>query len=200
MFSKIAVIATFAVAAPATSTTVTFRPEAESCYIRDSLSGEESFNGVENTESSRFSTSLDTTLLDVLSSAASFSIDIALSPNILIGVLNPSHDLLPCSHVWAKAIDSSSNIPFFNQLHCVPSSNSFELVLTQFSWVDLHSTLGSSEGNVSNCQLESHQGSEGLYLLEVNVFGISGTSLGWQQMSRMLSSEQKIRKPKSTYL
>jgi hypothetical protein len=95
----------------------------------------------------------------VLSCAASFSIDIALSSDVLISVLDPSHNLLIGSHVWAEAIDSGSNIPLLDQLHGVSPGYSLELILAQLSWVNFHSSLSSSKWDIGDSELESHEGS-----------------------------------------
>jgi len=146
--------------------------------VSECLDVEALSNGIVYSKSCRLSSSCNTTLTNVLSRAASFSVDIALSSDILVGVLDPSHNLLIGSHVWAETIDSSSNIPLLDKLHSVPPGNSFELILTQLSWVNFHSSLGSSEWDIGDSKLESHEGSQGFNLLKVNVFSISCTSLG----------------------
>jgi hypothetical protein len=164
--------------------------KGESDLIDKGLSVEEFLNGVENTESGRFSTSLDSTLLDELSSAAAFGVDILLSLNLLVGILNPGHDLLVGAHVRSEAINGGSDEVLLNELHSVLSSNTLELSRGKGLGVNLHSSLGTTEGYVSNSEFESHEGSESLDLLKIDMGRVSSSTFDGKFMGGVLRSKQ----------
>jgi hypothetical protein len=120
---------------------------------------------VVNTEASGLSTSSDTTLGDVLASATSLSVDILLTLHLLIGVLDPGHDLLVGAHVGSEAIDGGSNEAFLDKLHGVATSDAFKLSLAQCAGIDLDTSLGTAEGDISDGQLEGHKRCEGFSFL-----------------------------------
>jgi hypothetical protein len=112
---------------------------------------------VVNTETSRLSTSSNTSLGDVLASAASLSIDVLLSSHLLIGILDPGHNLLVGSHVGSETIDGWSNKTFLDKLHGVTTGDSLELGLAQTAGINLDTTLGTTEGDISDSELEGHK-------------------------------------------
>jgi hypothetical protein len=75
----------------------------------------------------------------------------------LIGVLDPSHDLLVGAHVRAKAVDSGSNESLLDELHGIAASNSLELRLAEGLRINLDTTLGTTEGDISYSELEGHK-------------------------------------------
>jgi len=162
--------------------------KGKSDLVNKGLGVEEFSNGVENTKSGGFGTSLDTTLLDELSSAASFRVDVLLSLNLLVGILDPGHDLLIGAHVRSETIDSGSNEVLLDELHSVLSGNTFEFSLGKISRLNLNSTLGTTEGDVSDSELESHERSEGFDFLEIDVRRVSGSSLDGELVSGVLGS------------
>jgi hypothetical protein len=113
--------------------------------------------GVVDTETSRLSSASNTTLRDVLASAAALSIDVLLASHLLIGILDPSHDLLVGSHVGAEAINGGSNETLLDELHGVATGDSLELSLAQAAGVNLDTTLGTTEGDISDGKLEGHK-------------------------------------------
>lgn len=127
-------------------------------------------------------------MTDVFTSAASLGVDVLLSNDVLVSILDPGHDLLVGTHIWTKAVNSCSNEALLDKLHSVSSSNSLQLSLGNLSWVNLNSSLTSSEGHIGDGELEGHETSQSLHLLQINVFGVTSTSLGWQCVSGMLSS------------
>jgi hypothetical protein len=161
----------------------------ETALLDEGLLVEELTGGVVNTESGGFSASLDTALLDVFSSAAALSIDVLLSLNVHVRVLDPRHDLLVGSHVGAKAIDGSTDESFLDQLHGVLAGHSLEFALRKSLGVNLDSSLGSTERNVGNGQLEGHEGGEGLDFLEIDVGRVAGASLDGELVGAMLGSK-----------
>lgn len=162
--------------------------KSESDLIAERFSVKEFLNGVENTESSRFSTSLNTTLLDVLSSAASFRVDILFTSNLLVGILNPGHNLFVGSHIGSKAIDGGTDEVLFDELHSVLTGYTFEFSSGESLGVNLDSTLGTTERNISDGELEGHEGSKSLNLLEINVRRVSGTTFNGKFMGGVLGS------------
>jgi hypothetical protein len=129
--------------------------------------------------------------LDELSCAAAFGIDVLLSLDVHVGVFDPSHNLFVGSHIWSEAVNSCSNETFLDKFHGVFSCYTFEFSLAEFTWINLDATLGSSEGNISKSQLESHEGSKSLNFLEIDVGRISGTTLDWKFVGGVLSSKVK---------
>jgi len=162
--------------------------KSESDLIAERFSVKEFLNGVENTESSRFSTSLNTTLLDVLSSAASFRVDILFTSNLLVGILNPGHNLFVGSHIGSKAIDGGTDEVLFDELHSVLTGYTFEFSAGESLGVNLDSTLGTTERNISDGELEGHEGSKSLNFLEINVRRVSGTTFNGKFMGGVLGS------------
>jgi hypothetical protein len=154
------------------------------------LSVEEFLNGVEDTESSGFSTSLNTTLLDVLSSAASFGVDILFTSNLLVGILDPGHDLLVGSHVRSETINGGTDEVLLDELHSVLSGDTLELSRGELLGVDLDSSLGTTERYISDGKLESHERSESFDFLEIDVRRVSGTTFDGEFMGGVLSSKQ----------
>ena len=59
------------------------------------------------------------------------------------------------------------------------------------SWVDLHSSLGATEGNVGDGEFEGHETGESLDLLKIDVVGVSGTSLDGELVGGVLGSKQE---------
>jgi len=162
--------------------------KSHAASVDESLSVEELLNGVENTEPSGFSTSLDSSLLDELTSAASFGVDVLFSLNLLVGILDPGHHLLVGSHVGSEAIDGGTDEVFLDKLHSVLSCYALEFGGRKSLGVDLHSSLGSTEGDVSDSELESHEGSEGLNLLEIDMGRVSGSTFDGKFMGGVLGS------------
>jgi len=164
--------------------------DGESDLIAERLSVEEFLNGVEDTESSGFSTSLNTTLLDVLSSAASFGVDILFTSNLLVGILDPGHDLLVGSHVRSETINGGTDEVLLDELHSVLSGDTLELSRGELLGVDLDSSLGTTERYISDGKLESHERSEGFDFLEIDVRRVSSTTFDGEFMGGVLSSKQ----------
>ena len=134
----------------------------------EGLGVEEFTDSVVDTETSRLGTTSDTALGNELSSAASLGVDVCLATNVHVGVLDPGHDLLVGAHVWSKAIDLSSDEVLLDKLHGVLSGCTLNFSLRVFSWVNFHASLCASERNVRNGELEGHEGSKSLNLLEID--------------------------------
>jgi len=69
-------------------------------FIGESLSVKELSDSVINSQTCWLSSSLDAAMFNVFTSATAFVIDVFLWQNILIGVLDPGHDLFVSTHVW----------------------------------------------------------------------------------------------------
>jgi len=82
--------------------------------------------GVVNTESSALSAAFDTALLNVLSGAAAFGVDVVFTSDLHVGVLDPRHHLLVCAHIGAQTVDSCSNKTFLDKFHRVLAGDSLE--------------------------------------------------------------------------
>ena len=149
-------------------------------------------DGVVDAKTSGLSSSFDATLLDELASATAFGVNILLALNLHVGILDPGHDLLVGSHVGSETIDGGTDEALLNELHGVFTGDSLEFGLGEVSWVDLYTTLGTTEGNISDGELEGHKASESLDFLEINMIGVTGTSLDGELVSGVLGSKQKV--------
>jgi len=145
-------------------------------------------DSVVNTEAGGFGTASDTTLSNKLASAAALSIDVLLTLNVHVGVLDPGHDLFVGAHIRSKAINGSTDKALLDELHGVGAGNTLELTLGKLTRVDLDTTLAATEWDISDGKLEGHQGSKSLNLLKIDVFGVTGTTLAGELMGRVLSS------------
>jgi hypothetical protein len=145
-------------------------------------------DGVVDTETSGLVTTVDTALSDILTSAAALSVDVCLTLNILVGVLDPGHDLFVGSHVWAETVDSSANETLLDELHGVLAGHTLKLALREFTRVDLDASLTAAEWNISDSEFESHERSKGLNLLKIDVVGVSCAAFAWKLVSGVLSS------------
>lgn len=115
-------------------------------------------------------------------------VDLFFTIEILISILNPCHDLIVGSHIGAKYVALWSNESFFGKFHSILTSNPLNFSLRIFFWIKPDTTLSSSKWHISDEEFEGHQGSEGHSLLQVNVFGVSGSTLNRQVMVLMLCS------------
>ena len=135
-----------------------------------------STDGIINTESSRLSSSLYTTLTNEFACAATFSVNVAFTPHNLVRVLNPGHNLLVCAHIWTKTVYLWSNEALLDKLHGVLSCYAFKFSLGVLQWIDFDSSLCTTEWNVSNCKLESHETCQSFHLLQIDVVSVSCAS------------------------
>ena len=151
--------------------------QGETTAVDERLSVKHFADSVVDTEASRLGTASDTTLRDELSSAAAFSVDVLLTLDVHVGVLDPGHGLLVGTHVRTEAINLSTNEVLLDKFHCVLSGNSLDLSLRVLARVNLDTTLGAAEGNVSDSKLEGHEGGKGLNLLQINVLRVASATL-----------------------
>ena len=70
------------------------------CFVDKRLEIQELSNSIINTKSCWFRSTMNTSLPDMFSSAATFRVDVVLASNTLIGVFDPSHYLFISSHIW----------------------------------------------------------------------------------------------------
>jgi len=145
-------------------------------------------DSVVDSETGGLATAADSALSDELTGAAALSINVLLTLDVHVGILDPGHNLLVGSHVGSEAIDSSTDETLLDELHSVLACNSFELTLGKLTGVDLDATLATTEWNVSDCELEGHKGRESLDFLEIDVVRVSGTALARELVGGVLSS------------
>lgn len=86
-------------------------------------------------------------MVDVLSSAAAFSVDVLFSLQLDVSIFNPGHDLLVGAHVGSEAVDTRTNKALLSELHSVSSGDLLKLALRVVSGFDGYTTLSSSEWN-----------------------------------------------------
>ena len=156
--------------------------------VSEVLVAAEFADSVVDTETSRLVTSVDTTLGNELTSAAALSVDVLLTLNVHVGVLNPGHDLLVGTHVGTETVDGSTNETLLDELHGVFTSNSLKFGLGKLSGVNFDATLTTTEWDISDSEFESHEGSQSLNLLKIDVVGISSTTLAGELVSGVLGS------------
>ena len=80
---------------------------------------------VEDAQSSGLSPAPNSSLVDVLSSAAALGVDVSHALPDLVGIFDPGHGLLVSSHVRAETVDLGSNEVLLYELHGISSSHSF---------------------------------------------------------------------------
>jgi hypothetical protein len=144
--------------------------------LDERVSSEELLDAVVDTESSTFSTSSDTTLVDEFASAASLSVDVLLTLHLDVSVLDPSHNLLVCSHVGTEAIDTRSNETLLGELHGVSASYFLKFSQRVKLRINANSSLCSTERNISDTQFVCHESSKSHGLLEINSGSITSSS------------------------
>jgi len=93
----------------------------------EALGVEELTDGVVDAETGGLSTTSDTSLGDKLTSAAAFSIDVGLTTDVHVGVLDPGHGLLVGSHVWSEAVNLGTDETLLDELHGVLTGDSLDL-------------------------------------------------------------------------
>ena len=163
--------------------------EIKATAVDKGLGVEHFTDGVVDTKTSGLSTASDTTLRDELASAAALSVDVSLTLHIDVGVLDPGHGLLVGSHIRTKAINLSADESLLNELHGVFSGDSLDLSLRVLPWVNFDTTFSTTERNISDGELEGHEGSKRLDLLQINVGSVAGTTLDGKLVSGVLGSE-----------
>ena len=143
----------------------------------EGLGVEEFTDSVVDTETSRLGTTSDTALGNELSSAASLGVDVCLATNVHVGVLDPGHDLLVGTHVGSEAINLGTDKALLDELHGVLAGHSLEFALGVLLGVNFDTTLGTTEGDVGDGELECHQGGQSLDFLQIDVIRVAGASL-----------------------
>jgi hypothetical protein len=167
---------------------LTFDTKSAINLLAEVLIGKHFTNAVVDTETSGLSATVDATLLDVLSSAAAFSVDVLFTFDVHVGVLDPGHNLFIGTHIGAEAIHSSSNKTLLDEFHGVLAGNALEFSLGKRARVNFDSTFATTERNISNSEFESHQTSEGLNFLQIDMVGVTSTTLAGKLVSWVLGS------------
>jgi len=165
-----------------------FNALGKATAVDEGLGVEELTDGVVNTEAGGLSAAGNTALGDELASAAALSVDILLTSHVHVGVLDPSHGLLVGAHIGTEAIDLSANEVLFDELHGVLSGDSLDLGLGVLARVNLDTTLGTTERNISDSKLEGHEGSKGLDLLKINIGRVASATLDGELVSGVVGS------------
>ena len=165
--------------------------------LDERVSVEEFTDGVVDTKTGRFGTASNTSLGDELASAAALGVDVGLTLNVHVGVLDPGHGLLVGTHVGSEAINLSSDKALLDELHSVLTGNTLDLSRRVLSGVNLDTALSSTEGNISDGKLEGHQGSKSLDFLEIDVIGVTSTALHGELVGGVLGSTIKQSKLES---
>ena len=162
--------------------------------VDEGLGVEEFTDGVVDAETGGLSTTSDTSLGDKLASAAAFSIDVGLTTDVHVGVLDPGHGLLVGSHVWSEAVNLGTDEALLDELHSVLTGDSLDLVLGVLARINLDTTLGTAEGHVSDGELEGHQGGQGFNFLQIDVFRVASAALDGKLVGGVLGSIEKKEK------
>lgn len=165
--------------------------EAKAAAVDEALGVEELTDGVVDTETSGLGSAGNATLGDELASAAALSVDVLLALDVHVGVLDPGHGLLVGSHVGSEAINLGTDEALLDQLHSVLTGDTLDLGLRVLAGVNLDTTLGAAEGDVSDGELEGHEGGQSLDLLEIDVVRVTGTALHGELVGGVLGSTTK---------
>lgn len=155
----------------------------EANAVSESLGVEEFTHSVVDTETSGLGTAGNTTLGDELSSAASLGVDIGLTLDVHVGVLDPGHGLFVGTHVGSEAINLGTDKALLDELHGVLTGDSLDLVLGVLSGVNFDSTFSTTEGHVGDGELECHQGGQGLDFLQIDVFRVTSSTFDGELVS-----------------
>jgi len=107
---------------------------------------------------------------------------------LLVGILDPCHNLLVGAHIGSEAINGGSNEALLDELHSVAASGALKLSLAQGAGINLYATLGTTEGDVGDRQFEGHKRGESFSFLEIHIGGVSGATLHWESVVTVLSS------------
>lgn len=108
--------------------------------------------------------------------------------HVYICIFDPSHDLFICSKIRTETVDLWPNETLFSELHSVSSGDLFNFTLRVVSWVDFDSTFGTTEWNISNSELESHEGCERHHFLKIDTSIVSCASLDWKFVMLVLGT------------
>ncbi|GMS97804.1 hypothetical protein PENTCL1PPCAC_19979, partial [Pristionchus entomophagus] len=95
-----------------------------------------------------------------------------------VRVGDPGHLPLSGSHVRGGHVDAGAEEALLREFDGDATGDLLDLVLRVLLGVDLHSSLGSSEGHVHNRALVGHQGGQGLHLILADVHRVADASLG----------------------
>ena len=157
--------------------------KAETDAVDEGLGVEELADGVVDTETGGLGTAGNTSLGDELACAAALSVDVGLTTDVHVGILDPGHGLLVGSHVGTEAINLSTDEALLDELHSVLAGGSLDLSLGVLAWVNLDTSLGTTEGDVGDGKLEGHEGGQSLDFLQIDVLRVAGTSLDGELVS-----------------
>lgn len=101
---------------------------------------------------------------------------------------HPVHLSFSCSYIWTRDINCSSNWIFLGQLKSVLSSKSLNLFCWIISRIETDTALGSSVWDVNSSTFKSHQTSQSLNLMDIDILSISCSSFSWEFICFMLAS------------
>jgi len=167
---------------------LTLDARGEAAAVDEGLGVEQLADGIVDAEASGLSTASNTTLGDEFASAAALSVDILLTFNVDIGILDPGHDLLIGAHIRAEAINLGTDKALLDELHGVLAGHSLDLGQRVLAGVNLDTTLGAAEGNISDGKLEGHERSQGLDLLQIDAISVTSTTLDGELVGGVLGS------------
>ena len=103
--------------------------EVKTASFDERFNSEELTDGVVDTETGGLGTTGNTSLGDEFASAAALSIDVGLTLDVHVGVLDPGHGLLVGTHVGSEAINLSTDEALLDELHSVLTGHSLDLIL-----------------------------------------------------------------------
>ena len=92
------------------------------------------------------------------------------------------------SKIWTKTVDLRSNETLLGELHCVSSGDLFNLTLRVLLGINLDTTLGTTERNIGDSELECHQRGKSHDFLKINSSVVSCATLNWKFVVLVLSA------------
>ena len=96
----------------------------------------------------------------------------------MVGRFHPVHFSLPSSHIGPRDVDRCSDRVFLGQLKSILLGESLDFADGVVSGVEANSSLGSSVGKMNGGAFEGHETGEGFDFSNIDIFSISGSSLG----------------------
>jgi len=142
----------------------------------------------EDTETSRFDSTFNTTLTQRFTGDTSGSVDIVVAVEDGVSILHPGHFSGTSTHIRSGDIDGSTNEVLSGQFQSVSSGQIFEFSGRVLAGVDLDTTLTTTVGEFDDGALQGHQAGEGFDFLKIDVFRVSGTTLNWESVMLVLGS------------
>src|SRR6185436_15982882 len=142
----------------------------------------------ENTLACCFSAALNTTLSDWFTGHATQRIQIVVFESC-IRICNPCHLTRTASVIRSRNVNRWSDHIFLDQLSCVTTCDALHLARCVLLRLHLDTTFRSSERNVNNSTLKSHQRSKCFYFIFIYKLTVTDTTFRRCLVMRVLNTD-----------